>query len=85
MRKFFFQKLVSISEVTDEKTRIRKSIVRIQGSVSGSIPKCHGSGTLLDRYLTRMADDKAENLMISLSSKRRNWLQSSLLHRESEK
>ncbi len=40
-----------ILEVTDEKRRIRiwarKLGVGIQGSGSGSVPKCHGSGTLL--------------------------------------
>jgi hypothetical protein len=35
---------VGILKVTDEKSRIRKSVVRIRGS--GFVPKCHGSGTL---------------------------------------
>jgi hypothetical protein len=48
---------VGILEVTDEKSkirsrirsqiRIRKSSVRIQGSGSLPVPKCHGSGTLV--------------------------------------
>jgi hypothetical protein len=52
---------VGILEVTDEKeqdpdldtdaepdpARLRKTSVRIQGSQSGSVPKCLGSGTLV--------------------------------------
>ncbi len=35
---------VGIFKVTDEKSRIRKSVVRVRGS--GSVPKCHGSTRL---------------------------------------
>jgi hypothetical protein len=45
-----------ILEVTDGKRRIhiriRKSSARIQGS--GSVPKCHGSGTLQATYFVAM-------------------------------
>jgi hypothetical protein len=53
-KKRFF---VGILEVTGEKSRIRirKSSVRIQGSGAGagagSVPKYHGSGTLLRSFL----------------------------------
>ncbi len=44
--KLFF---VGILSATDEKSRIRirKSVVRIRGPGFGSVPKCHGSTTLL--------------------------------------
>jgi hypothetical protein len=51
----FFLKLVFVADlkVNDEKSRIRihSSEAWIRASGSGSTPKCHGSGTLLRRYV----------------------------------
>jgi hypothetical protein len=44
LKNIFF---VGILNITDEKSRIRKSVIRIRGSGSVSVPKCHGTTKLV--------------------------------------